>query len=889
MENKIKLIDIIEKPLELVENIVKDIRSTNGEKYKHLFNSMLNVAINELYPDLDEETRFCVEYYTGLRPEIQIFSKKILELSNVKLLKYLSLTGDGGLEFAEEVNFEVSIEEKYNFTINEVFDISDDIMNTVKDSEKRHLKFIYMVIMIFIRSEYVKKTRGLGSSAITTIEIPEEKIAKYDKPYAAIAAIWIYKMGMIKGRTYDFDIIRKFPSIIWEAKVKNQVLEVVNNIYNHKIIIGMSDDFNSDKCLCLSLNPINSINGTSVLNSYKDPIYIDMQYISEELEKAFNEQLIKYKRIDKNVIDKPVSHRRLKETLENAVKLDKFKSLETEYIWSLLSFALRDLYKSLKWYNLLDAYGTEFIYYHNDKCRMYVKNLHKALHNESIDHAYDIIEKMNHSVITGGSDYYYKNINKFLMDVALYTLGLGLDNNSINESKNEVNSKLINSNIKDIILMDHKLTNLYVFNVLKFNGEWNLGIKCNTIEEISNELCNENVNLIQALISNITLAVTNLLEFQSRKTLFRVLVHAIIYIYNYTIFNHLHEPTGDDFKNVLYAVNKIELKNNILQFTTKKGIPNESFTLVNSIIDSYSFNIDDTTLKSYEALRAFKGRYADMGDLYQVIKDILFIYVCLIYSNYTGYDKNLLLGGLNINGCTTKWRNNDSLTVPTIDKICDSEPSSSAMQFTPMSIGGARVRDNEIRKLGYNLDTIPFIIKYKEDLTSDQLTYENITKCMNKFSTQNSEEKHEITYGEEYTVKTSIVDNNNDILTKIKDLLGHSTSDKLEDMWNKQKDFDTITFDINKTSRESTRRDRYLALMVELGEVLKEDECYKYWKNSRHTIETAEYKEKAKEEFADLMHFVMSIGIDLFDNVDELYKYFVKKHNINVKRQLNNY
>ena len=885
MENKIKLIDIIEKPLELVENIIKDIRSTNGEKYKHLFNSMLNKVIHEEYPEIDQKAIFSIDSYDGLKPNIHIYSKNILEVAKMDLLNYLFFkTGDDS-ELANEFNFELKIEEKYKFTVNEVFDISDDIINSLRDSEEISLKFIYMIIMIFIKSEYIKKSRGLGVSAITTIEMSENKIWKTDKPFCAISAVWIYKMGLLKGRTYDFTIIRNFPSIIWEAKIRNQVLEITNNMDDHKVVIGMSNDFNSDKCLYMFLDlPNNNLNDLLI-----DPIYIDMQYISEELEKAFNEQLFKYKRIDKNVIDKPVSYRRLKETLENAVKLDKFKSLETEYIWSLLSFTLRDLYKPIKWYNLLDAYGSELIYYHKYKYRMYVKNLHKALHNENIDHAYDIIEKMNHSVITDGPDYYHKNINKFLMDVALYTLGLDLDNNSINESKNEVNSKLINSNIKDIILMNHKLTNLYVFNVLKFNGEWNLDIKGNTIEEITKELCNENVNLIQALISNITLAVTNLLEFQSRKTLFRVLVHAIKYIYNYTIFNHLHEPTGDDFKNVLYAVNKVELKNNILQFTTKKGIPNESFTLVNSIIDSYSFNIDDTTLKSYEALRAFKGRYADMGELYQVIKDILFIYICLIYSNYTGYDKNLLLGGLNINGCTTKWRNNDSLTVPTIDKICDSEPSSSAMQFTPMSIGGARVRDNEIRKLGYNPDTIPFIIKYKEDLTSDQLTYENITKCMNKFSTQNSEEKHEITHGEEYTVKSSVIDNNNDILTKIKDLLGHSMSYKLEDMWNKQEEFDKITFDINKTSRESTRRDRYLALMVELGEVLKEDECYKYWKNSRHTIETAEYKEKAKEEFADLMHFVMSIGIDLFDNVDELYEYFVKKHNINVERQLNNY
>ncbi len=907
MENKIKLIEIIDRPLELVENIVKDIRSTNGEKYKHLFNSMLNVAINELHPNLDEETRFCVENYTGLKPEIQIFSKKILELSNVKLLKYLSLSGDGGLEFADEVNFEVEIEEKYKFTINEVFDISNDIMSTIKDSEKRHLKFIYTVIMIFIQSEYVKKARGLGSSAITTIEIPEEKIAKYDKPYAAIAAVWIYKMGMIKGRTYDFDIIRKFPSIIWEAKIKNQVLEVINNIDNHKIIIGMSDDFNSDKCLCLSLNPINSINGASALNSYKDPIYIDMQYIAEELEKAFNEQLTKYRRIDKSVVDKPVSYNRLKETLENAVKLDKFSKMEIDFIWPLLSFALRDLYKPIKWVNLLDTYGSEFIYYHKYKCRMYVKNLHKALHNESIDHAYDIIEKMNHNVITDGPDYYYKNINKFLVDVALVTLEIDLDVNDIPRQPSKDNYKtekfieetyghLIDQKIKDVILINHDLTNLYVFNVLKFDGIWNLNIKGNTVEEITKELNNSSINLVQALVINITSAITNLLEFQSRKTLFRILVHAIRYINKYTNFYHLHEPTDNDFVKVIYTVNKVELRDNVfLQFTTKKGIPNESYTKVNSIVDRYSFIINENTLKSYKDLRDFNGRYADMGDLYQVIKDILYIYLCLILSDFSGYDKNKLLGGLNINLCSTKW-NSNKLTVPVIDKICNDEPSNDiAMRFTPMSEGGAQVRDAELRRLGHNPDTIPFIVRYKEDLTSDMLTYDNIHKYMNEIrdnkhiNDTDNIEKHEITHDEEYTVVSKISDANS-TLDKIRDLLGHSSMDKLEDMWVKQICFDDMTFNRNNTDRKSTRRDRYLALMVELGEILKEDECYKYWKNTKHTLDNAEYKERAKEEFADLLHFVMSIGIDIYDNgVDEMYEYYIKKHNINIERQTKNY
>jgi hypothetical protein fuD12_11002 len=99
-----------------------------------------------------------------------------------------------------------------------------------------------------------------------------------------------------------------------------------------------------------------------------------------------------------------------------------------------------------------------------------------------------------------------------------------------------------------------------------------------------------------------------------------------------------------------------------------------------------------------------------------------------------------------------------------------------------------------------------------------------------------------------------------------------------------------MTFSRNNTDRKSTRRDRYLALMVELGEILKEDECYKYWKSSKHTLDNKEYREKAKEEFADLLHFVMSIGIDIYDGgVNEMYEHYLKKNSINIERQNNKY
>jgi len=56
----------------------------------------------------------------------------------------------------------------------------------------------------------------------------------------------------------------------------------------------------------------------------------------------------------------------------------------------------------------------------------------------------------------------------------------------------------------------------------------------------------------------------------------------------------------------------------------------------------------------------------------------------------------------------------------------------------------------------------------------------------------------------------------------------------------------------------STRRRRILALLVELGELANETRAFKFW-----SLKGPSPKEKILDEYADGMHFFLSLGIDV--------------------------
>lgn len=75
-----------------------------------------------------------------------------------------------------------------------------------------------------------------------------------------------------------------------------------------------------------------------------------------------------------------------------------------------------------------------------------------------------------------------------------------------------------------------------------------------------------------------------------------------------------------------------------------------------------------------------------------------------------------------------------------------------------------------------------------------------------------------------------------------------------------------------------------LALMVEVAELANATRCFKYWSKKE-----SESKEVLLEEYVDIMHFFLSIGLQLGFSVKEIEEAYMKKNNKNFERQLKGY
>lgn len=866
MENKIKLIDIIENPLDLTEKIIIDMLENKGSKYINLMSAIITRAMYEEDPKFErDKVKFIV---TGISKDSLIpmmSSQSLLKTESYKFdlieSRYIANVKESVVMF-DDYAFDGYIKEKYKFDPYRVFDIDKEILHrldiygiNLHSLRVRSVKFIYTAIMIFVKSKYVKDLRGLGKSLITSIDINEDMIYAYDKPYCAMTAIHNFKIGLLRGKLYPFSAVRKVPSILYSMKIANQTLTITDNITNHKMSTNMDSSFSTDKCFCLEL-------GTNLNYNIINPVWVDMEYIANEMEKAYNIELEKYNKIDKSVISKPVSSMRLKESLKNSISIGEFgdTKIRNEFIWSLLSLALKNLYKPSAWTNLLT--NNDFVYYHNLKYRIFIKNISNAIHSDEIEIVYNIIEKLNSRVISSISRDEDNCIELFMIDLVEYVLDLKLDSDKdyiqvwkdlvglnkaleFNSESEDSKAKVpANYKIKDLVLRNYETADAYVFNVILRNGIWEL-----PIAEDNEDLMLVSINKYNAKFDttdpdkirpNIVNAVKNLLEYQSRKMLYRILLNAIRYIHKYTGSIHFNGLSYTDFINVFVDVNKVISEAGRLQLANKNNKSPQSFTAINSLVDVFRINERKCNNPDYIEIKNFMGRYVDMGETYYIIKDILFIYFCLLFSDRVGYDKNVLLDGLTIGGLDAKFVNHSN---------------DNFVKFSSLDDVGIEGRDRELVNYGYNPENIPFLLRYRKTLTSEHL--KDFAK--------------DVHYADRKNVTSSSLD-------------------KLEELWNKQVCFDEMTFSRNNTDRKSTRRDRYLALMVELGEILKEDECYKYWKSSKHTLDNKEYREKAKEEFADLLHFVMSIGIDIYDGgVNEMYEHYLKKNAINIERQNNKY
>ena len=87
----------------------------------------------------------------------------------------------------------------------------------------------------------------------------------------------------------------------------------------------------------------------------------------------------------------------------------------------------------------------------------------------------------------------------------------------------------------------------------------------------------------------------------------------------------------------------------------------------------------------------------------------------------------------------------------------------------------------------------------------------------------------------------------------------------LTPLYKRQEELDkTIALNHN-VSYESTKTSRILALLVEIGELLNETRCFKYWSNKPSSP-----KEVVIEEYADALHFFLSLGIEINASLGEI-------------------
>jgi dimeric dUTPase (all-alpha-NTP-PPase superfamily) len=77
-------------------------------------------------------------------------------------------------------------------------------------------------------------------------------------------------------------------------------------------------------------------------------------------------------------------------------------------------------------------------------------------------------------------------------------------------------------------------------------------------------------------------------------------------------------------------------------------------------------------------------------------------------------------------------------------------------------------------------------------------------------------------------------------------------------LYQAQKQLDEVIQKQHKLTYAGTRNKRILALLVELAELANETRCFKFW-----SIKGPSHIDIIKDEYADALHFFLSLGIDI--------------------------
>lgn len=87
----------------------------------------------------------------------------------------------------------------------------------------------------------------------------------------------------------------------------------------------------------------------------------------------------------------------------------------------------------------------------------------------------------------------------------------------------------------------------------------------------------------------------------------------------------------------------------------------------------------------------------------------------------------------------------------------------------------------------------------------------------------------------------------------------------LKEMYQKQLELDQEIASNHHISYQETKEKRILALLVELGELANATRCFKFW-----SFKPSEEKARVLDEYADGLHFLLSIGLAYGYQVDSI-------------------
>ena len=107
----------------------------------------------------------------------------------------------------------------------------------------------------------------------------------------------------------------------------------------------------------------------------------------------------------------------------------------------------------------------------------------------------------------------------------------------------------------------------------------------------------------------------------------------------------------------------------------------------------------------------------------------------------------------------------------------------------------------------------------------------------------------------------------------------------LDELYEKQRCLDQIiankvTNGIVDGDNKMFLSDRIMALSVEVSELANATRSFKYW-----SVKSPESKERQLDEYADVLHFFLSVGNTLGFTPLEVEEAYNKKYKENIKRQ----